>query len=104
MDLMQPENEASKLKDAASLVYYRGVENIVTVDLSLGPDDCLMVGGEGADAYTNRIVRNGEVEKRIYIDHPEFPFLGGTTAISGTGPVKLECVFEDGIAGVRVIQ
>lgn len=103
MDLMQPENEASELKDAASRLYYSNVGSTVTVDLSLGPDECLMVGGEGTEAYTIRIVRNGEIEKRIYIDHPEFPFLGGATAISGTGPVKLECVIEDDIRGVRVI-
>lgn len=103
MNLMQPENEASELKDAASRLYYSNVGSIVTVNLSLGPDECLMVGGEGTEAYTIRIVRNGEIEKRIYIDHPEFPFLGGATAISGTGPVKLECVIEDDIRGVRVI-
>lgn len=104
MDSLGPTNEAEKLQDAAARAYYGGVGTVVTVDLALDSDESLLVGGDGADAYIIRIVSNGEIINKIPIERPTVPFLGGTEAISGIGPVKLRCVVEDGVLGIRVVR
>lgn len=104
MESFGPANEAAKLQDAAARAYYGGAGTVVTADLALDPDESLLVGGGGADAYTIRIVSNGEVRNRVTLERPAVPFLGSTEVISGIGPVKLKCVVEDGIVGIRVVR
>lgn len=103
MDSMGPSKEASKLRDAAADAYRHGAGTVVTVDLSIRPDESLIVGGDGADAYVIRVVSGGDIKEKVPMERPVFPFLGGTTVISESGPLKLKCVFEDGVLGIKVM-
>jgi len=96
-----PVREAQSLADAASRAYYGGHGAATTADLSLPAGASIRIGGEGSDAYFLTVMKDGAVLKRMMMDHPAFPFLGGPIEVSGHCRVSLKCVIEDGVCGIR---
>lgn len=94
---------AGQLSDAMTDCYYDGLDSGRTVNLTVPSGYSLEVGGDGAQAYIIRIVHDGEVVDRIYLDSPGFPVIGDITRISGTVRVEISAVVCDGILGVVVV-
>lgn len=93
---------ATELSDAMTDCYYDGVGDSRTVTLTIPSGYSLEVGGEGSMAYTIRIMHDGEVIDRVYLDSPGFPVIGGTTNIHGTMRLEISATVSDGIPGVEV--
>ena len=63
-------HEAEKFKNAAVLAHYSGNGCSRTVEIDL-PSGCEMsVGGNGGDAYSIRLIYNGEKISTEYFDRP----------------------------------
>ncbi|MBO4568634.1 MAG: hypothetical protein J5674_01415 [Candidatus Methanomethylophilaceae archaeon] len=84
-------------------VFRAGSGSVETVHVGLGPEDAIVLGGEGADAHSIRLYRNGELRRTVFLD--EAPVvLSGTEAVIVGGDVTFECVAVDrglvvGVAG-----
>lgn len=102
MEVSESVSEARTLADGISRAYYGGSGTTVTVSLSLPPGESLAIGGDGGDAYSIRILIDGEEREKIVLRNPSVEILGGETAISGDAVVSLRCEICDGIYGVRV--
>lgn len=101
-DVSDAATEVEKMVDAADTVYYSGSGSVRTVDVSL-PSGCeIVVGGDGADAYTLRIIRGGNTEKTVYTERPAVKFLNGPVTVSGDSELRFECTSENGVYGVKV--
>ena len=92
---------ADTVYDAAGRVWYSGSGGCETVDVSV-PSGCSIVfGGEGADAWSYALYRNGEEVSREYPETPAVRFLG-SSEIAGSGEIKIVCRNADGGYGVEV--
>lgn len=92
---------ADTVYDAAGRVWYSGSGGCETVEVSV-PSGCSIVfGGDGADAWSYALYRNGEMVSREYPESPGVRFIG-LTEVTGTGDVKVACTTIDGGYGVVV--
>ncbi len=103
METSESMSEARTLADGISRAYYGGSGTTVTVSLSLPSGESLAIGGDGGDAYSIRILIDGEERERILLQNPSVEILGGETVISGDAAVSLRCEVSEGIYGVRVV-
>ncbi len=103
-DVSDASAEVEKMISAADTVYYSGCGSRCTVSVSIPPGCEVAVGGERQDAHTVRIIRNGEVAKTVYTDHPVIRFVGGPAVFSGSLDMVFECVGGGGVYGVRVMS
>ncbi len=103
METSESMSEARTLADGVSRAYYGGTGTTVTVSLSLPAGESLAIGGEGGDAYSIRIIIDGEERERVLLQNPSVEILGGEKEISGDAVVYLRCEIDDGAYGVRVL-
>jgi len=94
--------EAGKIEDAAGRAYYSGAGSTSRVSVSLSGGSCLMLGGEGSDSYSISILLDDTVVDKIYLQRPPVKFLGDPLYLMGDRTVSMECVFENGVYGIRV--
>ncbi len=103
METSESMSEARTLADGISRAYYGGSGTTVTVSLSLPAGESLAIGGDGGDAYSIRILIDGEERERVLLQNPSVEILGGETEISGDAIVSLRCEVSEGVYGVRVV-
>jgi hypothetical protein len=97
------EAEAEKVRDAASRAYYSGAGSACSVDVSVSRDYRLVIGGEGADAYSISVWRGGEETSRTYMQRPPVRILNAEPLeISGDRGLLLRCVSSGAGYGVEV--
>lgn len=101
--LMNLRTEAMVLADAIGDVYYGGVESSVSLSLSVPPGQSIEAGGDGAEAYTLRLLDDGENVDVVYLDRPVVPVLNDTVSLSGVCDVVLRCTVLDGLYGVEIV-
>jgi hypothetical protein len=95
-------NEAEKISDAITRTYYAGVGGSCTINVDIGSDCYLSIGGKDSFAYTIGIFL-GDVEKeRLYLQRPTVQIFGDRLDISGQITLSVECVKVDGEYGVEV--
>ena len=83
--------EAEKFKNAANLAHFSGNGCSRTVEIDL-PAGCEMsVGGEGSDAYSIRLVYNGELVSTEYFESPVLK-IGQEMTFTGHMTLKLTSV------------
>lgn len=100
--VMAASNEAEKISDAITRTYYAGVGGSCTVDVDIGSDCYLSIGGKDSFAYTIGIFL-GDVEKeRLYLQRPTVQIFGDGLDISGQMTLSVECVRMNGEYGVEV--
>ncbi len=102
MEASESRMEAMTLADGVSRAYYGGCGTIVSVSLSVPPGESLVIGGDGGDAFSIRIMIDGEEREKVLLQNPSVQILGGATEISGDAVVRLKCEYEEGVYGVRV--
>ncbi len=95
------EEQARIIMDGISDVYLSGVGSKRTIEVDIPSGDSLIFGGSGTE-YIVRILTNDEEVKRLYIESPLIPVIGGETVISDRVLVTLECMVIEGTYGVRV--
>ena len=76
-------------------VFRAGSGSMETVHVGLGPEDSIALGGEGVDAHSIRLYRNGELKRTVYLDKAPV-VLSGTTSVIAGGDVTFECESVDG--------
>ena len=95
------EKESEKFKNAAVLAHYSGNGCSRTVELEL-PSGCEMsVGGEGGDAYSIRMLYNGDLVSVYYFDKPTLK-IDEEFSFSGHLKLKLTSVDTGGVPGMTV--
>jgi len=94
-------SEAEKLKAATVKVYYGGAGTMTTVDISLDPGMSLEVGGDDGLGYSIRVMKNGELAGRVYLDRPAVNVLE-PASFSGRCSVRVDCVISGGSLGVTM--
>ena len=91
------------VEDCVYRVFRAGSGSLETIHVDLGPEDAIVLGGEGADAHSLRLYRNGELRRTVFLDKAPVT-LSGTEATIVGGDVTLECNAVDrglvvGVAG-----
>lgn len=94
-------SEAEKLKAAAVKVYYGGAGSMTTVEISLNPGMSLEVGGDDGLGYSIRVLENGGLAGRVYLDRPAVNVLE-PASFSGRCSVRVDCVISGGSLGVTM--
>ena len=109
VDRIQTESEVSDAVDCAMDLrrsmyqsYRDGPGCWRTVDVHIPTGYSLSVGGDGTEGHAIRIIREGHVVDRIYIEGPVFPVYGPEQSISGTTQIRLEPVMDGGILKMGV--
>ena len=95
-------SEAGRVGEAAKRAYYSGAGSSDKVSVSLPGGSCLVIGGEGSDSYCITVLLGDSVAEKVYMQRPPVKFLGDPVYLMGERTVSIECVFEDGVYGVRV--
>ncbi|MCL1811611.1 MAG: hypothetical protein FWG41_05285 [Methanomassiliicoccaceae archaeon] len=95
-------SEAEKIANSVKKAYYSGAGSTDTVNVSLSGGSCLMVGGEGPDAYSISILLYDTVVEKMYLQRPSVKLLGDPVYIMGGRTLSVECVVESGTYGVKV--
>lgn len=95
------EHEANIIHDAVSLAYYSGVgtSRTVTVDLPAGCE--ISLGGDDDDAYSMRLLYNGNVTSTMYFDRPIVKIADETT-LTGCCSVMFTSVYFGEVPGMEV--
>ena len=94
-------HQAEKFKNAAVLAHYSGNGCSRTVELEL-PQGCEMsVGGKGNDAFTIRLLYNGEIVSKEYFDKPVLK-IDQEMTFTGKVTLKLTSVETGGTPGIKV--
>lgn len=101
METVPAESEAEVLKEAIGEAWRGGYGAVVTVELSLQPGMSIEAGTDDGDGHVLRVLKDGELRSRIYLDRPSVKVLGPVT-ISGDRTVSVECTVIDGEPGVRI--
>lgn len=94
--------EAEKIGDSVKKMYYSGIGSTCTVDVELTNKSCLVIGGEGSDAYTIRIMIDDSEKERTYLQRPSVKLICDPIYLQGNCTLSLTCVAENGIYGVEV--
>jgi hypothetical protein len=71
-------------------VFRAGSGSMETVHVNLEPEDSIALGGEGADAHSIRLYRNGELKRTVYLDKAPV-VLSGTTSVIATKCSEPSC-------------
>lgn len=86
--------QAGKVSDTAKKAYYAGAGSVFTVEISIDHHCMLVIGGVGSDAYTIRMMSDGDEVGRVFMDCPVVKFMD-EVSVSGAQTLMLECV-KDG--------
>lgn len=101
METVSAESEARMLRDAIGDAWYGGYGTVVTVEVSLSPGESIEAGTEDGDGHVLRVLKDGELRGRIYLDRPAVRVLEPVD-ITGDCTVSVECTVMDGEPGVRI--
>jgi hypothetical protein len=94
--------EAEKIADSAKRMYYSGAGSTDTVAISLSGSSCLIIGGDGSNAYCISILNDDTVVEKFYMQRPSVKYLGEPLYLIGSKTVSVECVMNNGEYGVVV--
>ena len=94
--------EAEKIADSAKRSFYSGAGSVDVISISLSGGSCLVLGGEGPDAYCITILLYDTVVEKFYLERPSAKFLGDPVYLMGGRTISVECTAEDGAYGVKV--
>lgn len=93
-------DDLDRISEAATKAYLGGVGTTVSTFVDLIPGYEMELGGDGADSYSVKVVRGGEIIEKRYLAHPSVPLLG-KTVLDGSCTLVFECVNENAY-GVKV--
>lgn len=93
--------EISRLASSISEVYAAGEGNVrmITLELPMGQDSRIEIGGDGIEAMSVRGFAAGRSVRTEYLDDPPIRVIvdGDTMVIGeGTNTIRLECIQADG--------
>ena len=101
MACSEMQHEAERFKNAAVLAHFAGNGCSRTVEIDL-PAGCEMsVGGEGGDAYSIRLIFNGDIVSTEYFDKPALK-IEQEMAFTGHVTLKLTSVDAGGTPEIKV--
>ncbi len=101
-DIMIVHSVADDLADILTDCYYDGIGSGRTVTVTIPSGYSLELGGGGSSAYIIRVLDNGEVVDRVYLDSPGFPVIGETLTLTGTVMLEVSAVISEDVLGVEV--
>lgn len=94
--------EAERIEDRIKQTYYSGTGSICTVDVQLSGGSYLILGGDGSDAYSMRIMIDDTEKEKVFLQRPSVRLMGGPLYVNGNCTLSLECVSENEIYGIEV--
>ena len=95
-------SEAEKVENVIKRAYYSGAGSSDTVSVSLSGGTCLVIGGNGSDAYCITVLLDDTVVEKVYLQKPSVKIIGEPLYVMGKRTLSVECVMESGIYGVKV--
>ena len=95
-------SEAERIEDTVNRAYYSGAGSAYRVSVSLSGGSCLVLGGEGSDAYCISIMLDDTVAEKLYLQRPSVKFLGEPVYVMGNKTLSVRCVMENGVYGAEV--
>lgn len=101
-EIMVVRSVAEDLTDTLTGCYYDGTGSGRAVTITVPSGYSIELGGEGSSAYIVRILNDGEVVDRVFLDSPGFPVIGETVRLSGTVVLDVSAVISDDVLGVEV--
>lgn len=90
----EAEQEAGRIISSMSSAHYSGIGTSVTVNVDLPAGSEIHIGGSGSDAYSLRIVWNGNVTSTHYFEKPVIKITNETT-VTGHCTLMLTSVEGD---------
>jgi hypothetical protein len=96
-------SEAEKISGAVSRAYYSGVGGISTVNVSVGHEYSIVIGGEGSNAYSLAVFSGDTEKERSYLQRPSVRIMNDEPLwVSGEHTLQCRCVSYNGTYGVEV--
>ncbi len=107
-DDLRDDVEASDLAVQADIVsktaekaYYAGIGSTFTADVSIDHNGRLIIGGDGPDAYTVRMIYGDKEMGRIVMDRPLVK-ISEEISVSGVNVLMFVCVQDENGSAVEV--
>ncbi|MDN5358037.1 MAG: hypothetical protein AB7D42_00195 [Candidatus Methanomethylophilaceae archaeon] len=94
--------QAGIVSETAEKTYYAGEGGAFTAEVLIGHDNRMVIGGEGADAYTIRMFCGDDSIGRLVMDRPAVRIAGDGISISGERTLLFECVNDGRGCAVEV--
>jgi hypothetical protein len=101
-DEAEGESLAGQVADAAARAYLSGAGSSVSLSMDIPFGRSLAIGGDGADAFTIRILSDGEQSGRLVMDNPPIRLICPETVLEGDAELLFEAVPHDGRLCVAV--
>ena len=98
------ETGCAAVEDCIYRVFRSGSGSMETVHVELKPQNCIILGGTGADAHSIRLSSNGEILKTVYLDKAPVALSEKTSVISGRCDVTFVCRSADRTLVVEVAE
>lgn len=83
--------QAGKVSDTAKKAYYAGAGSVFTVEISIDHHCMLIIGGTGSDAYSIRMMSDGDEIGKMFMEGTVVKFMD-EVSVSGAQTLMLECV------------
>lgn len=93
--------EAEKLADTMANAYYSGNGSRFTVDLEIEDGCMVIVGGDGSEAYSIKVVCDDDMSV-IPLDRPSIRVIGGSVTLAGDCHVICTCTCDENGYGMTV--
>lgn len=90
------DRESGRLADLAGRLHHSSIGTVHSITVDLPPNMALLVGGEGADRYVIRLISDGEIVGRTYMENPSVSISCEETYLHGGDTVMLRCEAIDG--------
>ncbi len=98
------ETGCAAVEDCIYRVFRSGSGSMETVHVELKPENCIVLGGTGADAHSIRLTGNGELLKTVYLDKAPVALSEKISVISGKQDVTFVCRSVDRALVVEVAE
>lgn len=95
-------SELSRIVSVSDRIYYSGTGASETLELSIRAGYEIVVGGEGADAYSISIMKDGKCVERHRMENPEVRFAGEGLVLSGLCTIRMTCLYDEDGYGIGV--
>lgn len=102
VDVQEIESCAESLKRDLVRTYYDGIGGSRTVTLNIPTGYSMAIGGENEE-YVIRMMENGEIISRMYLDSPPFPIVGGELILENNCVLSMKAVVSGSVIGLEVM-
>lgn len=93
--------EADIVIKTAEKAYYAGIGSTFTANVSIDHNSRLIIGGEGSDAYTVRMIYGDKEIGKIVMDRPLVK-ISKEVSVSGVNILMFVCVHDESGSAVEV--